>query len=127
MLDLRKKSEIFKALSEPNRIRILMMLIKKSMCVCEITHILGLKTATVSNHLTVLRNCGFVIDEKDGKWINYKINMQNVDPIIKIILDNINNWFKDDAQIKSDLESLKIVDRYLMSCNKQNVLEIKGT
>lgn len=120
-MDLR--NEIFKALSEPNRIRILLMLLKKPLCVCEITSILGLSTATVSNHLSILRNSGFIIDEKHGKWINYKINKQNDNPIIKNILDNLIEWFKEDIQIKSDLESVIIVDRYSISCNTKIVLE----
>jgi len=125
-MDLRKKSEIFKALSEPNRIRILLMLLKKPLCVCEITSILGLSTATVSNHLSILRNSGFIIDEKHSKWINYKINKQNDNPIINNILDNLIEWFKEDIQIKSDLESVIIVDRYSISCNTKIVLEEQG-
>jgi len=121
-MNLRKKSEIFKALSEPNRIRILLMLLKKPLCVCEITSILGLSTATVSNHLSILRNSGFIIDEKHSKWINYKINKQNDNPIIKNILDNLIEWFKEDIQIKSDLESVIIVDRYSISCNTKNCI-----
>ena len=71
---LKKQADIFKSLSDPNRIRILKMLQMKSMCVCEITEILGLAASTVSQHLTVLKNAGFIVDSKNGKWIDENLN-----------------------------------------------------
>ncbi len=113
---MRKKIEIFKVLSEPNRVRILMMLLQKPLCVCEITSVLQLSTATVSSHLSYLRNTGFIEDEKDGKWINYRISQNIIDPIIKSNLDSLPEWFSNEKEIQEDFRKIKNIDRYHILC-----------
>jgi ArsR family transcriptional regulator len=113
---MREKIELFKVMSEPNRVRILMMLLQKPLCVCEITSILELSTATVSKHLSYLRNNGFIEDEKEGKWINYGIAKKIKDPIVKNIIDFLPVWFANDEIIKKDLSKIKKVDRYDIVC-----------
>lgn len=114
MKSLNKQSEIFKALSEPNRIRIIKMLQEKTLCVCEITEILRLAASTVSKHLSILKECGLIIDEKDNKWINYKINPNPGDAGIISALFSIKLLMEDDEIIKIDREKLKTVDREIL-------------
>lgn len=116
---MRDKIEIFKVMSEPNRVRILMMLLQKPLCVCEITSILGLTTATVSNHLSYLRIEGFIEDEKEGKWINYRIAQNIEDSIIKNIIDSLPKWFANEKEIQEDLLKVKSIDRYAIKCSKK--------
>jgi len=71
---MRKLAKTFQALSDTNRIRILKMLEVRHLCVCEITEILYLANSTVSKHLSILRDAEFILDEKDGKWVNYFLN-----------------------------------------------------
>lgn len=111
MKNMRKKIEVLKAVSEPNRIRILMLLKNKPLCVCEITSILGLNTSTISSHLSILKNAGFIVDEKEGKWINYKINEQ-IDEYNSAILEVISNYFSDEPQLLIDLDKIENVNRY---------------
>ena len=59
-----ENTKIFKALSDNSRLRILKMLQTKSLCVCEIQDILGLAASTVSKHLSILRDAGFISEEK---------------------------------------------------------------
>ncbi len=121
---MRKKTEILKALNEPNRIRILMMLLKKPLCVCEITSILKLNTSTVSNHLSSLRNAGFIEDEKDGKWINYRIIKNPENQMVRDILKLIPDWFSTDETIKNDLQQIHQVDRYQITMNIPKAEEV---
>ena len=114
MKSLDKQSEIFKALSEPNRIRIIKMLQQKSLCVCEITEILQLAASTVSKHLSVLKSAGLIIDEKDNKWINYKINPTPENPGVLSALFSIKLLMEDDEIIKNDKEKMKNVDREIL-------------
>jgi ArsR family transcriptional regulator, arsenate/arsenite/antimonite-responsive transcriptional repressor len=117
--DMREKIEIFKVLSEPNRVRILMMLLQKPMCVCEITSVLNISTATVSNHLSFLRKSGFIEDEKEGKWINYKIAEDIQDPIIQNVIGSLPDWFADENEIRKDHEKVKNADRHKIICNNK--------
>jgi len=67
------KSKVFKALSDPIRLRILGLLSSREMCVCEVMVALGLTQPTASHHLRILENVALVIDRKDGKWVFYSL------------------------------------------------------
>lgn len=121
---MRSKIDSIKAISEPNRVRILMMLLKKPLCVCEITSVLKLNTSTVSNHLSYLRNQGFILDEKEGKWINYRINDSTDDQIVRETLALLPSWFSDEKVIKEDLKMIGVVDRYQITMNISKETEL---
>jgi len=104
-------TKIFKALSDPNRLRILKMLQSKSLCVCEITDVLNLATSTVSKHLSILRAAGFIIEQKDGKWVNYLINPRPSDSRISSIISTLDFWISDDQVIIADKQKVQKVDR----------------
>jgi ArsR family transcriptional regulator len=108
---IEEKTRIFKALSDPNRLRILKMLQTKSLCVCEITDVLKLATSTVSKHLSILKGTGFIIEEKDGKWVNYLINPRPSDARISSVLSTLDFWISDDQLIISDKQKVQKVDR----------------
>ena len=64
---------ITKALSDENRVRILMALRTHSFCVCEITAFLDLSPSTTSKHLSVLKQARLIEGRKDGKWVYYRL------------------------------------------------------
>jgi ArsR family transcriptional regulator, arsenate/arsenite/antimonite-responsive transcriptional repressor len=66
--------EIFKALSEESRLRILSMLLEDEMCVCEIEICLKMTQSNVSRHLTALKKSGILESYKKAQWNYYKIN-----------------------------------------------------
>lgn len=70
---LRRATGIFKAAGHPARLRILGMLRPGSLCVCQITALLGLAASTVSAHLAELRRAGLVTEQKDGRWVSYRL------------------------------------------------------
>ena len=105
---MRDITKLFKAVSDPNRLRILKMLEVKPLCVCEITEALQLATSTVSKHLSILRDAGFIIDLKNGKWVNYTLHPENRAAVLFPILSD---WLKTDSTVQSDLDNLKKIDR----------------
>jgi ArsR family transcriptional regulator, arsenate/arsenite/antimonite-responsive transcriptional repressor len=107
----RRDVTVFKALSDPNRIRILKMLESRELCVCEVREVLNLSISTVSKHLSILRDAGLIADAKDGKWVNYHLSTADAGSIVRSQLTLIEKAFADDAQIKSDKKKLKTVDR----------------
>jgi DNA-binding transcriptional ArsR family regulator len=79
-------AKIFSALADPIRIRILKLLEKESMCVCELMIALRLRQPLISYHLRMLRESGLVKPIKKGKWVFYKIADEKlVKQIFKII------------------------------------------
>jgi ArsR family transcriptional regulator len=69
--DATQKCRFFKALADETRLRILGLLERREMCVCEIMVALGLTQPTASHHLGILETAGLVKDRKDGKWVFY--------------------------------------------------------
>lgn len=72
----------FKALSDPVRREILRLLRQGPMPAGEIAAQFKLSGATVSHHLSILRDAGLVLDDKQGKFIYYELNMSVVEEII---------------------------------------------
>lgn len=66
--------EIFKALSEVSRLRILALLIDEELCVCEIEYSLNMTQSNASRHLTVLKQCGILDCKKKAQWAYYQVN-----------------------------------------------------
>jgi ArsR family transcriptional regulator len=65
---------IFKALSDETRLRIIKLLEKGELCVCDITAALDMVQPKVSFHLSTLKEAGFIKDRKQGKWIHYSLD-----------------------------------------------------
>lgn len=65
--------DIFKALSEESRLRILALLLDKEMCVCEIEASLNMTQSNASRHLTVLKKSGILESYKIAQWAYYRI------------------------------------------------------
>jgi DNA-binding transcriptional ArsR family regulator len=67
------KARFLKALANETRLKILRLLSKRGMCVCELTVALDLTQPTASHHLNILENMGLIEDRKEGKWVFYSI------------------------------------------------------
>lgn len=109
---LKEKTKLFKALSDPNRLRILKMLQTKPLCVCEIREVLQLANSTVSKHLSILRDAGFIVEKKEGKWVNYNINHHPADSRISAILSSLDFWISDEDSIIADKQKVRNIDRH---------------
>lgn len=64
----------FKALSDETRLRILKLLERGELCVCDIVAALDMIQPKVSFHLRILKEAGLIKDRKQGKWIHYTID-----------------------------------------------------
>ena len=79
--------KVMKALSDPNRVKIVKMLQHKMMCVCEIQEALRVAQPTVSKHLKILEEAGMVTSSKDGQWVNYYLTDGRSSPYIANFLE----------------------------------------
>jgi ArsR family transcriptional regulator len=111
---MRNYVKIFKALSDSNRLRILKMLENNPMCVCEIRAVLNLANSTVSKHLSLLREAGFILDEKNGKWVDYKLNDKTDNPQVRKLMKLLTEWLNNESRIIADRRKLDKVDRTLI-------------
>ena len=109
--------KIFKALSDVSRLRILKALQSRVLCVCEIRELLGLANSTVSQHLSILKESGFILEEKSGKWVNYMINPKPKDPRVFSILSMLDYWIGNENIIAEDKKKIQKLDRNIICCN----------
>jgi ArsR family transcriptional regulator len=102
---------VMKALSDPNRVKLLKLLQTRVMCVCELQAALGLAQPTVSKHLKILEETGLVHREKDGLWVNYKISGGERSPYTANLLGNLRHWLNEDPEIRDLLMRSKDIHR----------------
>lgn len=71
-------SEVFKALGDPTRIKIIYLLSKNDMCVCDISDTLGMTQSAISHQLRLLRNLRLVRYRKEGKSVIYSLDDEHI-------------------------------------------------
>src|SRR5215469_13778047 len=73
--DFEPEAALLKAIADPYRLRMLATLAASDheVCVCDFTDALPLNQPTVSHHLRILRDAGFVTCERRGTWVYYQI------------------------------------------------------
>ncbi len=103
--------KVTKALSDANRIKIVKMLQHKTMCVCELTTALGLAQPTVSKHLKILEDAGFVSSRKDERWVNYYLSDGKESPYAASLLGNMKHWLEEDPDIAGLVKRLPDIRR----------------
>jgi ArsR family transcriptional regulator len=81
-----KLEEVFKALADKTRLRILALLGNNEVCVCHIHDALGLPQPTVSRHLAYLRRSGLVAARRDGVWMHYQVS-RSLEPVVQAVVN----------------------------------------
>jgi len=77
--ELRELAAVSRALGDETRLRILNLLVERGeTCVCELMETLATTQSNVSFHLTVLKNAGLIGDNKIGKWMFYRIDLESL-------------------------------------------------
>jgi ArsR family transcriptional regulator, arsenate/arsenite/antimonite-responsive transcriptional repressor len=103
--------KVMKALSDPNRVKIIKMLQQRFLCVCEMKAALNIAQPTVSKHLKLLEDAGLVAYEKDGLWVNYRLADGSSSPYAATVLGNLRHWLNDDKQILDLFKKLPSIHR----------------
>jgi ArsR family transcriptional regulator, arsenate/arsenite/antimonite-responsive transcriptional repressor len=109
---------VMKALSDPNRVKIIKMLQQRDLCVCEIKTALDVAQPTASKHLKILEKAGLVKYRKDGLWVNYHLTGGETDPFAATLLGNLRHWLEEEPDIARLRERLPFIRREQI-CGKQ--------
>ncbi|MGM0428585.1 MAG: ArsR/SmtB family transcription factor [Thermodesulfobacteriota bacterium] len=104
-------TKVMKALSDPNRVKIVKMLQHKAMCVCEIREALGISQPSASKHLRILGEAGLVDYRKNGLWVNYFLTDGGNSPYVSSIMGNLRHWLEDDPDIAELIRKLPSIRR----------------
>lgn len=105
---------IFKALADPNRLRITLLLRRSELCVCELTAVLGMEQSRVSHHMRVLREAGLAEDVRAGRWIVYRIPEAARGLVDDLFAGALRERIEAAAEAAGDVEKLE-------ACVRENV------
>ncbi len=82
-------SKVFKALSDPNRLKIIDILSCGERCACEILENFNFTQPTLSHHMKILIECDLVTARKEGTWNHYTLNYANANRLVLFLMNII--------------------------------------
>ncbi|MEI9961670.1 MAG: metalloregulator ArsR/SmtB family transcription factor [Limisphaerales bacterium] len=104
---MRDFMAITKALSDLNRVRILLALKRGELCVCQITELFGFAPSTISKHLSILHHAGLILSRKSERWVYYRLPDQSAPVAVREALDWIHKSLAKTDEAAVDAKKLK--------------------
>jgi ArsR family transcriptional regulator, arsenate/arsenite/antimonite-responsive transcriptional repressor len=101
-------ADLFAALADRTRLRLLNLMAGREVCVCHFVEILGQSQPKISRHLAYLRRAGLVAARREGKWMHYSIRMTG-DEAADSILSAVLPALAADQQMRADRSKLNRV------------------
>jgi DNA-binding transcriptional ArsR family regulator len=119
---MRDFMAITKALSDPNRVRMLLALRQGELCVCQLTELFGFAPSTVSKHLSILHHAHLILSRKSERWVYYRLPDRTAPVAVREALDWVHQSLGKSEEAKADkLELKKILQTDLaVICRRQN-------
>lgn len=102
IVNMKQVTQMFKALSNETRLRILGLLLQGELCVCDLVAVLNLPQSTISRHLAYLKNSGLVEDRREGVWMHYRLKQTARTDLANLLSAAVVQL----SQIKKDRERL---------------------
>jgi ArsR family transcriptional regulator len=104
-------TDLFKILSDETRLRILMLLKRQDLCVCELVNLMDISQPNVSKHMAPMRNLGIVASERNEQYVYYRLNRDY--PGLIDVLDTVEPWMASTFPFHSDLAKLSHMDDFV--------------
>ena len=90
---MEDKNRLLRILGDDVRLQIIQLLVGKERCACQLLDMLHIQQSTLSHHMKVLCDAGFVACRKEGKWSHYSLLAENF-----LLLGNLMNHFAETSQ-----------------------------
>ena len=119
---MREFMAITKALSDPNRVRVLLALRRGELCVCQIAELFNLAPSTISKHLSILHHAGLILSRKSERWVYYRLPDKSAPVAVREALDWVNKSLVKTDEAAADAKQLKRVLKTDLAviCRRQN-------
>ena len=98
---------ITKALSDPNRVRILLALRGGELCVCQITELFGFAPSTISKHLSILHHAHLILSRKSERWVYYRLPDKTAPVAVREALGWVHKSLTKSDEAADDAKKLK--------------------
>lgn len=105
---LTQMENLFLALADKTRLRLLNLMRSGEVCVCFFVEVLGESQPKISRHLAYLRNAEIVEARRDGKWMHYKIVFPE-NEYAALILQDALDWLESQEKMREDYKKLESV------------------
>ena len=103
---LEEMENLFVALGDKTRLRLLNLMRRDEICVCFFTEVLRESQPKISRHLASLRNAGIVEARRDGKWVHYRIAKPKNERVQQILNDTL-EWLETQDEMRGEYEILE--------------------
>ena len=111
---MSKITELYKTLSDETRVRIINLIYKQDLCVCELVEILNLTQPKISKHIAKFRQIGLVNTERSEQFVYYKFNHEN--NMYESVVSNMIKLISTEKQFRDDLEKMNTIENFM--CNR---------
>ncbi|MCY3019156.1 MAG: metalloregulator ArsR/SmtB family transcription factor [Planctomycetota bacterium] len=108
---MRECLVIAKALGDAQRVRALMSLRSRELCLCQLIELLGLSPSTVSKHMAILNQAGLVESRKQGRWVHYRLPGKSAHPCVVGAIRWLKGCLARDRQVRADEQRVRAVCR----------------
>ena len=104
---MREFMAITKALSDPNRVRVLLALRQGELCVCQITELFGFAPSTVSKHWSILHHAHLILSRKSERWVYYRLPEKPPTVAVREAIDWVHKSLAKTDEAAADAKKLK--------------------
>ncbi len=104
---VREFMNITSALADESRVKALLALEGRELCVCQIVEFLELAPSTVSKHMSILKQAGLVETRKDGRWIYYRLADDQASSLVRESHGWVFNALQKDPGLKNEMKKLQ--------------------
>ena len=113
--DLSTTNTVFRAFAHQTRLRLLNLLLRGEVCVCDLCTVLGVLQPSISRHLGYLKRAGLVTERRRGKWKYYSV-IKTPTGLHRTLLRCVRTCFKDVDLLRADLSRLEKLQRGVGRC-----------
>jgi ArsR family transcriptional regulator len=114
---MKNIARIMKLLSDATRLRILTLLMRRELCVCQIMGVVGISQPLVSRNLNILSRAGFLEERKEGKLVFYSLN-RKMNAVHAKVIDLISDLTGNNRELAEDLKSLRDCEDFMKKTGK---------
>ncbi|OGS06283.1 MAG: hypothetical protein A3J70_15910 [Elusimicrobia bacterium RIFCSPHIGHO2_02_FULL_61_10] len=106
----QRVNQMFRAFADETRLRILHLLTRGELCVCDIMRVIQASQPKVSRHLSYLKRAGLVTDRRDGRWRHYSLAQPKSD-FQKRLIDCVGGCLDEAPTLKRDADKLVSINK----------------
>ena len=104
---MRQLTALMKALTDEHRLRAVVALEGRELCLCQLVELLGLATSTVSRHMSILQQARLVDSRKDGRWTYFRLSEETGSEEARQATGLVLAFIGRDPRIREDAKRLK--------------------